>query len=516
LTSYDQTFGSAFRTAAPAEAGVHAGRVRRFLAELHRRALPLHSLLLYRSGRVVAEHYWWPYRADRPHMMHSATKSFTGTAVGFALAEGRLRLADPVVSFFPDQVPASASVPGSEPLRAMTVGDLLTMRTGHRVGLSGKTWRLIDTSWVAEFLAAEVPDPPGRRFTYSSATSHVLSAIVARATGETVADYLRPRLFEPLGFAAHTWDSDPEGYSSGGNGLSLRSVDFLKWGVLHLRDGWWEGRRVLPEGWVARATTAWVTGASSGSWDGARFIPVEPGLAGVDRGYGYQVWLGPGDSYYASGMFGQDCVVLPSQDAAIALTAAIPGGRHQELSELVYELLVPAFDGPGSAADDRRLAEELSTLAEPPVPAPPVVPALDVAGRDYHCDPNEDGVTGLRFDLAGAELAVTLTDSRGTHRVPCGLAGWTESESTVTSWRLHHSYQPPRQRVLCGARWSTPRTLTLDWYFVESPFHDTVTVEFLPGDRLRWSRSVNVNSGTTTRPPITATATPEPTPEPPA
>jgi CubicO group peptidase (beta-lactamase class C family) len=508
LTSYDQSF----RVSAPAEAGVHAGRVRRFLGELGRRGLPLHSMLLYRSGRVVAEHYWWPYRADLPHMMHSATKSFTGTAVGFALAEGRLRLADPVVSFFADQVPASAAVSGSEPMRAMTVGDLLTMRTGHRVGLSGKTWRLIDTSWVAEFLAAEVPDPPGERFTYSSASSHVLSAIVARATGETVAEYLRPRLFEPLGFAGHTWDTDPEGYSSGGNGLSLRSVDFLKWGVLHLHDGWWQGRRVLPEGWVERATTAWVHGASAGSWDGAGFVPVEPAGAGADRGYGYQVWLGRGGSYYASGMFGQDCVVLPHQDAVIAITAGVPRVRHRELSELVHDLLVPAFDGPGSPSDDRPLAEELAAAGEPPAAAPPVAPAVDVAGQGYRCEPNEDGVTGLRFDQAGDQLTVTLTDSRGVHQVRCGLAGWTESESTVTSWRLHHSYQPPRQRVLAGARWSTPRTLTLDWYFVESPFHDTVTVEFLPGDRLRWSRSVNINSGDTTRPAIIATAAPSPTP----
>jgi len=506
LTSHDQSF----RGAAPAEVGVHAGRIRRFLGELERRSLPLHSLLLYRSGRVVTEHYWWPYRADLPHMTHSATKSFTGTAVGFALAEGRLRLDAKVVSFFADQVPVTAS----EPLRAMTVGDLLTMRTGHRVGLSGKTWRLIDTSWVAEFLSAEVTDPPGRRFTYSSATSHVLSAVVQRATGQTVADYLRPRLFEPLGFAAHTWDTDPEGYSSGGNGLSLRSVDFLKWGVLHLHDGWWQGRRVLPEGWVARATREWVRGASSGSWDGSRFVPVEPGGAGIDRGYGYQLWLGPGDSYYASGMFGQDCVVLPRQDAVVALTAAIPRGRHQELSELVYELLVPAFDGPGPASDDRRLAEELAAAGEPPAVQPAVptldVPTLDVGGRAYRCDPNEDGLTGLRFDRAGDRLTVSLTDSRGTHRVHCGLGGWTESESTVTGWRLHHSYQPARQRVLAGARWSTPRTLILDWYFVESPFHDTVTVEFLPGERLRWSRSVNVNSGDTTRPAITAAAAPGP------
>jgi CubicO group peptidase (beta-lactamase class C family) len=499
VTSYDQSF----RVAAPAEAGVHAGRVRQFLGELERRSLRLNSLLLYRSGRVVTEQYWWPYRADRPHMTHSATKSFTGTAVGFALAEGRLRPGDPVLSYFPDRAPATAS----SGLRAMTVGDLLTMRTGHRVGISGKTWRMIDTSWVAEFLGAEVADPPGQRFTYSSATSHVLSAIVTRATGESVAEYLRPRLFEPLGFQAHSWEADPEGYSSGGNGLSLRSVDFLKWGVLHLRDGWWDGRRVLPEGWVRQATTARVSGASSGSWNGSEFIPADGSGAAPERererGYGYQVWLGPEDSYYASGMFGQECIVLPRRDAVVAITASIPRGRHLELSELVYELLVPAFDGPGAPPDDRRLAEQLAGAGEPPA-APSMAPAIEVDGRGYRCDPNEDGITGIRFDRASEQLTVIVEDGRGTHRVRCALDGWAESVTTMTGWRLHHSYQPPDMRVVAGARWSGPHTLTLDWYFVESPFHDAVSVEFLPGGRLRWTRSVNVNSGDTERPPITA------------
>lgn len=491
-----------FPTAQPADAGVDSEVVLDFLRILRDRSMSLNSLLIYRSGRLVTQQFWWPYRADRPHMMHSATKSFVGTAAGFALAEKHLSLDDNVTSFFPDLSPRDAT----ENLRAMTVRDLLTMRTGHRLGLSGKTWRLLDTSWVAEFLASEIPFPPGQRFTYSSATSHMLSAVVQLATGETVMNYLRPRLFEPLEFREHTWDTDPDGISSGGNGLSLRSIDLLKWGVLHLQDGVWEGRRVLPEGWVGDATTRHVDRPTATTWDGARFVPVaqDQAAAGYRRGYGYQIWLGPGGAYHASGMFGQQCYVFPRQDTVVAITGSIAGGRHRRLAELVYTKLAGAFDGlPGSPQADLRLGAQVARAACPPL-IQPIPPAIHVDRTRYACADNEDGIKGIAFDRDETGLVVTLTDERGTHTVHCGLSYWLETDTTVTGWRLHHSYQPESMRVLARAYWTAPRTLVLDWYFVESPFHDTVTVTFSEDNTLRWLREANVNSGDTCRPVVVA------------
>jgi len=187
----------------------------------------------------------------------------------------------------------------------------------------------------------------------------VLSAIVSRATGQTVAEYLRPRLFEPLGFAGHTWDTRPGGLQLRRNGLSLRSVDFLKWGVLHLHDGWWQGRRVLPEGWVERGHDR--VGARCprpGSWDGARFVPVEPAWCGGGPGLRLPGLARAGRQllrlrHVRAGLRG----AAPHRDAVIAITAGVPRVRHGELSELVHDLLVPAFDGPGSPSDDRALAE---------------------------------------------------------------------------------------------------------------------------------------------------------------
>ncbi|GAA4526876.1 serine hydrolase domain-containing protein [Amycolatopsis samaneae] len=489
-----------FPVAAPSEAGVDADAVRRFVRRLTAEDVSLDSLLLYRGGKLVLDQYWWPYAADRPHMTHSATKSFVGTAVGFALAENLLRLDDTLVSFFPDKVPSDASAN----LRAITVEDLLTMRTGHRVGLSGKTWRLLKTSWVEEFLRAEVEFPPGKAFTYSSATSHMLSAIVQRVSGETVFDYLTPRLFAPLGFSGHSWDTDPEGICSGGNGLSVRSADFLKWGVLHLNDGVWEGERILPEGWVAAVSSWHVENATSGTWNGAEFVPQD--AADSDErpeGYGYQVWLDADGAYRASGMFGQDVFVLPHHDAVVVTTGSIKHGRHRLLSGLLHDELVPAFTGtPSSAADERLAAELAGTHDAPPVSS--VTPAIDVDGARFRCAANEDELDAISFRREGDELVVTLEDTRGAHDVRCGLSTWVESRTGVTGWRLHHSYQSESMRVLAAARWSAPRVLRIDWYFAESPFHDTVTAEFTGDGELRWHRRANVNSGATERPVVSA------------
>ena len=246
--------------------------------------------MLYRRGDVIAEGWWDPYRADRKHMTHSATKSFTACAVGLALADGRFGVQDKVVSFFPDMLPANVD----PKLAAMTVEDLLTMRTGHREEVSGSVWRPIKTSWVAEFFKIPVVDQPGTKFLYTSAATYMLSAIISKTTGQPTSEYLRPRLFEPLAITDYEWPLDPHGISPGANGLSCRTADLLKLGVLHLQNGEWRGKQVLPREWVAAVQAPHVK----------------------DK-YGYQWWLAPG-SYSARGLFGQFSIVYPEHDAVLA------------------------------------------------------------------------------------------------------------------------------------------------------------------------------------------------------
>ena len=243
-------YGDGLPRSTPEAQGVRSEDLLAFLDEVERAGLELHSFMLMRNGHVIAEAWWWPYGADRVHMTHSLTKSVTATAVGLAIDEGRFGLDDKVAGFFPEYVPRNAS----DHLRAMTVRDLLTMRTGHDRETSGSVWRPIKTSWVAEFFKIPVVHAPGTHFQYTSAASYMLSAIVSKTTGQSMAEYLKPRFFAPLGIDRWRWDTSPGGISPGGNGLSWNTAASLKLGAVHAqrRNVEWTSRCSLKSGCVPR------------------------------------------------------------------------------------------------------------------------------------------------------------------------------------------------------------------------------------------------------------------------
>src|SRR5213075_573820 len=187
----------------------------------------LHSFMLLRHGRVIGEGWWKPEAPDKPHVLHSLSKSFNSTAVGLAIAEGKLSLDDPVLKFFPTEAPAEPS----ENLKSMKVRPLLTMTCGHDV----EPKRVNGEPSVKAFLAQPVPHTPGTHFLYNTMGSYTLSAIVTKATGQTSLEFLKPRLFDPLGIENPEWPSSPEGNSLGGYGLKLCTEDIAKFGQLYLR-----------------------------------------------------------------------------------------------------------------------------------------------------------------------------------------------------------------------------------------------------------------------------------------
>ena len=200
----------------------------------------MNSFMLLRHGHVVAEGWWAPYDAEAPHSLYSLSKSFTSTAVGLAIAEGKLSLDDEVLKFFPDDAPAEPS----NNLKAMRVSDLLRMSTGQQT----EPPRTADQPWTKTFLAQPVPFKPGTHFLYNTSATYMLSAIVQKATGMTVLDYLKPRLFEPLGIEHPTWETSPQGISAGGYGLSIRTEDIARFGQLYLQKGKWQGKQTRARG----------------------------------------------------------------------------------------------------------------------------------------------------------------------------------------------------------------------------------------------------------------------------
>ena len=312
--------------------------VQRYLAAAGKAGQDLHSLMVVQHGEVLAAHWMSEGREDEPHILNSVSKTFTATAVGFAIAEGKLKVDDKLVSFFPDKVPAEAS----DNLKAITVRHLLTMNCGHDTDPTGKIRGTEGADWVKEFLAWPVEHEPGTFYTYNSLGTYVLSAIVQKVTGQKVVDYLWPRLFRPLGIVNVRWEESPQGINTGGWGLYLKTEDLAKMGQLFLQDGMWQGRQILPEGWVEEASAAQVSSVPAGvKPEMAKKLKLTVKNSDWVQGYGYQMWRCRHNAYRADGANGQYILVLPEKDAVIAVTAHIPD-MQAELN-LIWKYLLPAL-----------------------------------------------------------------------------------------------------------------------------------------------------------------------------
>ena len=323
----------------PEAQGVSSSALRSFVEAADQQVNTMHSFMLVRHGRVVAEAWWKPESADKKHVMHSLSKSFNSTAIGLAVAEGKLSIDDPVLKFFPEHAPSSPSAK----LSAMRVRDLLTMSTGHETEAKFST----NAPWVETFLAHPVPHKPGAHFLYNTPASHMLSAILRKVTGETVLDYLRPRLFEPLDIQDPLWATSPQGNTLGGWGLFIRTEDIAKFGQLYLQKGRWNGKQLLPISWIDQATAKQVSNGSNPSKD-------------WDQGYGFQFWRCRHGAYRGDGANGQFCIILPEQDAVIAITADTRD-MQAELN-VVWDKLLPAFHPKALKPDPSAEAQLKKTL----------------------------------------------------------------------------------------------------------------------------------------------------------
>lgn len=266
----------------------------------------LHSLMVVKGGEVIYERYQPGFDAQSLKVLWSASKSFTSTAIGLAIGDGKLRLDDKVVSFFtPEELPDTLS----DWLQQMTVEDLLKMSSGFKQDHVGRCCSGEDFDWAKTILATEQFFEPGTLFSYNSMNSYLLSAIFSRATGEDVSTCLKRRVFAPLGIREDVWTYSPQGIFAGGWGLFLSTESLAKMGLLYARDGVWKGRRILPEGWAAQV------GAPQILQDPAGRNPENDWAAG----YGYHFWTCR-HGFRMDGAHGQLVIILPEKDAVIVLT----------------------------------------------------------------------------------------------------------------------------------------------------------------------------------------------------
>lgn len=309
----------------------------KYLSAVNKSKQNIHSIMVLQNGNVLEEKWMGEGAADKPHMLASVSKTFTSLAVGFAVAEGKLKVTDKVISFFSDQLPASVS----DHLKAMEVRHLLTMTSGYATDPTNRI-RENEKEWVRMFLAGPIEERPGSRHVYNSLGSYMLSAIVQKVTGEKVIDYLYPRLFRPLGITGAEWKESPEGISCGGWGLSLKTEDLAKTGQFLLQKGRWQGKQLLPASWIEEASAAQVASYPAGL-PKEKYAEMRQGDPHNDwlQGYGYQIWRCRHGAFRADGAYGQFIIVIPDKDAVIAMTAS-QGDMQAEL-DLVWKYIYPAL-----------------------------------------------------------------------------------------------------------------------------------------------------------------------------
>lgn len=295
---FDAVYEQAFVRATPESQGISSDLFAALLRELDAsKDTEMHHFMALRHGKVICECNFAPYPKGMWHITHSMCKSITGMAIGMLIEEGKLKLDENIYDIFSDQINALSKI--FRPV--ITVENLLTMTSGVTFNESGI---VSGNDWLGSFLNASVNGKPGTEFQYNSLNTYVLSAIVTKRTGETLTEYLTPRLFGPLGITKYYWETCPKGITKGGWGLFLCAEDMAKLGQLYLQRGKWNGQQLVSEYWIEIST--------------ARHLKTQNDT----YGYGYQLWIEqrPGSFEY-NGMLGQNVIIYPDMDMVLVTNA---------------------------------------------------------------------------------------------------------------------------------------------------------------------------------------------------
>ncbi|HWQ98368.1 MAG TPA: serine hydrolase [Clostridia bacterium] len=412
----------------PEREGISSLAINALLDAIHAdEAAKAHEIMILRNGKIIAEANWAPYDSRLPHQLYSLSKSITATAIGMLVDEGLLDIDERLCDIFFDKAPESET----HPAQKMTVRMLLNMSTGTYFNEAGSA---MGTDWERDFLHAPVKFEPGTKFDYNSMNTYMLAAIVRRKTGETLTDYLCPRLYEPLGIDSHYWETCPNGTEKGGWGLSLTPESVAKIGQLYLNKGVWKTtfgeKRLISEAWIAEATKT----------------QIETPNGEITFGYGHQIWMTSREgAFLFNGAFGQYMLALPELDLLVVLFSGTSrlfaqGGVLDDVNsafEMVGDKPLPrdpraedALETTISALTSRSRAPFYKAERKS-VPLQEITERL--AGRVYSFDSNIGGLmpfilqsvhnnftTGLKQIVfsreKGGALALEMVEGEHTHR----------------------------------------------------------------------------------------------------
>ncbi len=467
------SLAQALPLATPESQGISSKAISNFIEAANKSKNEFHSFVLIRHGKQIASGWWSPYARELKHTLYSTSKSFTSTAIGFAVQEKLLTVNDPVLSFFPEFKPDTIS----PNLGNMKVKDLLTMATGQYP----EPIQIIATSdnWVKDFLKVAVPNEPGLKFNYNSMATYMLSAIIQKITGTKLLDYLKPRLFDPLGITEADWETNPAGINTGGWGLRLNTESMARFGQFYLDKGKWKGVQILNPSWIEEATTAQIH-----QWP--EWVSPNTNQAESDwmQGYGYQFWRCRNNAYRADGAFGQYIVVLPEKNAVIAITCET--SDMQDEINLVWNHLLPEFkneplaENPAAYAD---LQNQLNTLALPVAKSNVKRKELRKIKNQVFIPAENDEYLAFRLQPAGKNLRLIMDRKDGRYITSFSNTGWTKGETTFTgpslleAARNNHSGIGPLKTAGHFYK-AADGSLVMQMRYIESPHTRTFRFNF--------------------------------------
>ncbi|TDB62730.1 serine hydrolase domain-containing protein [Arundinibacter roseus] len=482
LLSNSESFGffaAGLPRKSPESQGVSSVAVRNFLKATKASGLEWHSFMLLRHGNVVAEGWWKPFQADYMHTLYSLSKSFTSTAIGFLVQEGKISVNDPVIQFFPDDLPDRVS----DHLKAMKIKNLLTMNTGHESDTMPQLRAQEPQSWVKSFLAHPVVHLPGSHFLYNTGATYMLGAIIHKVTGQTLEQYLQPRLFGPLNITGYDWEKSPEGLNTAGYGLRVKTEDIAKLGQLYLKKGKWQGKQLLSPSWIEEATSKQTTSqAGDNDWS---------------QGYGYQFWRCKPGFYRGDGAYGQFCMVMPEQDAVLVMTSE--SWDLQKSMDVAYQTLLPAFQTKPLATNASELAalkDDISKLEIPVAKASVTSPeSARHGGKSFRVNANAYGVTQLEVGLNKDTCVLKMATTQGEIKITAGWEKWYVNSQTMPYIFPVATRIAIPSKIAASATWINESTLQLDLKFVEAIHGDSLTLTFEKDSvRMDFMNSISKNT----------------------
>ncbi len=445
-----------WRTSTPEAQGMKSDILADMFTDLTYREHSIDSVTIIRNGYIVLDAYFYPFRKDTKHILHSCTKSITSTLVGITIDKGYIQnVQQPLLAFFPDIAPVSMA--GGKD--RITLENVLTMTTGldcrdsYRHRWQGLKQMMRSDNWTRHMLDLPMVEPPGSRFVYCNGASYLLSAIVQKTTGMRTLTFARQNLFSPLGIADVRWETNPQDIDVGFGRMWLKPHDMAKFGWLFLKKGQWDGRSVVSAAWVDAATRGHIETKSS------------------DR-YGYQWWVDKEGSFAAMGHRGQRIFVVPQHDLVAVFTCFdAPRTPDFVMRSHIIPSIVSDTALPADTAANQRLKILVRSHQAPAAPKP-VPPHPDIAGtisgRTYRLDANDLGIQSFRLDFMARRDAAVLDYMQNDRLISV----------TIGLDDVYRLSDAPGELTAFKGRWRTDYAFYFSFFEVGYTFFSKARIEF--------------------------------------